>query len=106
MHKRRIIERKEAAEDVMNSATFIACRSFDAGLRFLQAVRSDYHRLAEFPGIGTRRHCRSPSLDGLRSVTVTGFRNWLILFIPRDEELEIVRVVHGAQNIRQMIRES
>lgn len=101
MSRRKIIEREEAADDAMGIAAYIAARNFDAGLRFLDAVDRDYKRISEFPGIGTLRTCRRPELAGLRSVPVSGFRNWLIFFLSREGEVEIVRVLHGARDLRQ-----
>lgn len=45
-----------------------------------------------------------PELRILRLFRVTGFEKILILYRPLDEGVEILRVIHGSQDVRRLIR--
>lgn len=56
--------------------------------------------LAEAPMIGIARTCRNPALTGLRMLPVRGFSRHLIFYRPMPDKIEIVRVLHGARDLR------
>jgi toxin ParE1/3/4 len=91
-----------ADQDLTNCFHYIASDNFDAAMRFVAAVEADYRRLAEMPGMGAKRHefVRFPNL---RSWPVHGFRNYLVFYRPLDKGkgIEILRLLHGAQNLEQ-----
>jgi plasmid stabilization system protein ParE len=35
-----------------------------------------------------------------------GFKNYLIFYLPAANEIEVVRVLHGARNLRKALRET
>jgi len=39
----------------------------------------------------------------LRRWPVKGFENWLIFYLPTDEGIDVVRVIHGARNIAALL---
>jgi plasmid stabilization system protein ParE len=41
---------------------------------------------------------------GLRLFRVTGFEKILILYRPLENGVEILRVIHGSQNVRRLLR--
>jgi toxin ParE1/3/4 len=53
--------------------------------------------LAEFPEIGTLREDIGPSVR----VLVVG--NYLVLYRARDDRVDIVRVLHGARDLRDLL---
>ena len=54
--------------------------------------------------MGWNPKLRQPDLKGLRLFRVTGFEKILILYRPLKNGVEIVRVVHGSQNIQRLLR--
>lgn len=54
--------------------------------------------------MGWNPKLRLPELRGLRLFRVTGFEKILILYRPLDQGVEILRVIHGSQNVRRLIR--
>jgi plasmid stabilization system protein ParE len=83
----RILVTAEAERDINISAEGIAEHSLDTAIRFCAAVRETSDLLSRHPLIGTRRTTSNTRLIGLRSVTVHGFRNYLIFFIPTEQEI-------------------
>jgi toxin ParE1/3/4 len=51
------------------------------------------------PRIGRLREFRKPAAAGIRSWSISGFTNHLIFFRPVEDGVEILRVIHGAQDI-------
>ena len=70
--------------------------------RFCRAVESALRSLERAPGIGRPRRFRQP---GLRSWQVPGFRRWLLFYRPLDQDrgVELIRVIHGARDLRRFL---
>jgi plasmid stabilization system protein ParE len=71
-------------------------------LRFLRAAQVAFNKLLEFPGMGPRCDVSHPKLAGLRFWPSTGFRNYLIYYIPNQRGIRIVRVVHGSRDFHRL----
>jgi len=102
----RFALRDEADADVDDIAAHIARDNLKAALRFYDCVWADFERLATMPGIGQRRRLRNPALKGLRSLPVTGYRNYLIFYLPLADGIEVVRVMHGARDVDRILDRS
>jgi len=100
---RRVITREIAWRDVEEQASFLAQDSPRAAIRFMQAVRKCFHRLAAMPGIGFRCEFQSPLAEGLRRWPVPGFEHYLVFYRPLKEGVEIARVLHGARDIEKLL---
>ncbi len=91
----RVRRTRQARQDVAQLWRYIAERNFDAAERWLSAVDDAVQLLGRFPGIGQRR----PELGtGLQSYPVG---NYLIFFRQGKDAIEILRVLHGARDLRQ-----
>jgi toxin ParE1/3/4 len=66
--------------------------------RFAQAAISGFAALAQSPGIGPAVPSAHRDLAGLRKWRVPGFPNHLIFYRRSDSGIEIVRVLHAAQD--------
>jgi len=73
--------------------------------RFLEEVFAAFEKLAEMPGLGSPKQFGLPELSGIRSWAVASFRNYLVFYKTTDEAIIILAVVHGARNVRQLLRE-
>src|SRR5690242_1021016 len=99
----RIINRREEAQtDLYNHATYIARDNLPAAERFLEAAEEAFERLAEMPGMGSVREYKDPALSGMRMWPIPGFTNYLIFYLATEDELEVLRVLHGAQNLNKI----
>lgn len=97
--KLRIVKHRKAARDVLQIFLHIGEDNLDAARRFLHALDDDFHKLAEMPRMGARREFRHPKLLGLRSWPISGFRNYLIFYRVTKDELQVLRVIHGARDL-------
>src|SRR5215217_6559908 len=90
--------RSRAKHDMAQTVRGIAVHNVDASLRWLAAVEKEFLFLTENPHAGDIRRPAPKSLRGMRSWPVGGFRNYLIFYLPKRTRIEIVRVLHGAQD--------
>jgi toxin ParE1/3/4 len=83
----------DALTDLERIQAYIARDRPDAGRRMVSRLLDAMDTLAEHPGIGAKRDELRP---GFRSYPVG---NYLIIYLPRDGGVEVLRVLHGAQNL-------
>ncbi len=96
---RKIIRHDAARQDLLNEAYFIAEDNLDASDRFLHATEDAFRSLAALPGMGVQRDYKRPALQGMRMWPVPGFEKYLIFYHATEDTLEIIRVLHGSQDI-------
>jgi toxin ParE1/3/4 len=102
---RRIIIRPRASVDIDEQFAYIAANNFDAALRFFDAARQTFSQLAQMPGLGSLYNIENPRLVGLRRWAVRGFDKHLIFYVERDEYIEIVRLLHAARDLPEVLAE-
>jgi toxin ParE1/3/4 len=95
----RLVTTPLAQNDIDEHALFIAGDNLDAGLHFLDAIDRARDELARHPEIGAARRFDSPALSGLRVWPVPRLEHWLIFYRIDEEELTVVRVLHGARDL-------
>lgn len=100
---RRIVIRPKAGVDLDEQFAYIAANNFDAALRFFDAARQTFSQLAQMPGIGSVYNIENPRLVGLRKWAVRGFDKHLIFYVERDESIEIVRLLHAARDLPEIL---
>jgi len=99
----RVDKRPQAEQDLDDQAFFIEQNTPGVGFRFLAAAEATFEQLAEMPGIGRQRKVSAPGLRGLRFWRIKGFENWLIFYCPIEDGIEVVRVLHGAQDVESIL---
>ena len=95
----------KARQDLDEIAEYIAADNLDAAIRFCLAIEDAAEKLAEMPGLGTARQFANPMAARVRSWIVRGFGNYIIFYQPVDDEVEIVRIIHGARDIDTIFEE-
>lgn len=85
-----------AEADLAEIWAYIAERSPKAATAFIERIESKFHPLLTFPEIGAPRDAIAP---GLRAVP---YKNYVIYYVFDDTALTIVRVVHGARDVRAL----
>jgi toxin ParE1/3/4 len=98
----RIDRRYEADRDLEAHAFYIARRNPAAAERFLNASEEALGLLAEFPELGSPCSFKNPAWSNLRSWALRRFRNYVIYYRPLPEGIEVVRVLHGAQDVEHV----
>lgn len=89
----------EAREDLDQIHAYISEDNPEVADRVLEAALSTFATLAKMPGMGQPRVFKHSELSGLRSFRVDGFQNYLIVYRPGDDGVEVVRVLHGARDL-------
>lgn len=100
----RLIILPAAGADIENVYERIATDSVDAADRFFRAATATIDRLRTTPEMGRRRRFRIAGLSGLRSLHVTGFRNYVIYY-RITEAVYVVRVLHASRDSSRALRE-
>ncbi len=89
-----------AIKDIEQIADYIAKQ---AGLkqseRFLSKLDGKFAKISQFPNLGRRR---DEILPGLRSLPIN---DYLILYMPIENDVEIFRVVSGYRDISALFAE-
>ncbi len=93
----RHIRTARAEEDLVEIWLYIAQDNLQAADRLLDTIERACARLAKNPGLGPARPDLAP---GLRYFTV---RNYLIFYRELIDGVEIVRVVHGARYLPDLL---
>jgi toxin ParE1/3/4 len=99
----RLRVRPAADADIDEIARRIARDNLAAAQRFDDAVWDAFEKLGGMPGIGAIREIDNVRLRGLRSWVITGFDQYLILYLPIERGIEVVRVLHGARDVNAIL---
>ena len=97
----------QAEEDIFRQAAWYEDRARPGIVaRFLAALELRQFALANNPQLGRPRHFRSPALAGLRSLALReGFGAHLLFYRLHRDEIELVRVIHGARDLEAALLE-
>ncbi len=101
-----IIKSRLAVRDVVEIADYLAAlrTRLEAGERFYDAADRTFRRLARMPRIGTLWGDEDPELEEVRFFPVTRYRRYLVFYRPIEGGIEILRVLHGARDLRRILR--
>src|SRR5438067_12719 len=101
---RRIILRAPVPDDLHGIVKYLEQSSVEIANRFVDSVFAAFDDLAIMPGKGSPKRFRIARLSGVRSWAVPGFRNHLIFYHSTDEAIIVLAVLHGARNVREVLR--
>lgn len=91
---RRVIHTRRAREDLLSIWSYIAADSPAAADRLLDAIDHRCALLADNPKLGPARPEITPELR------YSPVRSYLIFYREVSEGIEVVRVLHGARDLR------
>ena len=99
--------RTAAREDILRQYFYYLLEkdAASAAERFLESVQSSIEMLCRVPGAGAPRVLENPRLAGLRSWPVRGFAAIRIYYLQSEDDLRIVRVLHGKRDINPLLEE-
>lgn len=95
----RLLVSDRARDNIASIAAYIAQHNLYAGLRFYDAAEAAFELLAHMPGAGPRVDPPVHAAPDLRFWPIARYRNYLVLYRPLTDGVEILRVIHGARDI-------
>lgn len=89
----------EAVQDMEDISSYIAMDNPEAAERVMQAFEAAVALLAIQPELGQHK----PLLRGLRLWVVTEFPAYLMFYRQHERQIEVVRVLHGARDVKSLL---
>lgn len=72
--------------------------------RFIAAAKATFQRLADMPDMGTRYNLDHRAFAGLRFLPLSSrFKVYLVFYRPLANGIEVIRVLHGARDLRGLL---
>jgi plasmid stabilization system protein ParE len=96
---RRFVLSQEARHDLREIKNYIAMDSIASARRIIAEFRQAFRELGKTPGMG---HTRQDLTK--RPVLFWPVRSYLIIYRSGVQTLEIVAVLHGKRNLKQILR--
>ena len=96
----RVLRRPRVKADLAGHYAFIARDKIQPAERFLSVAAEAFDFLARMPGAGRPWESSDPRLADVRVYPLPrGFRNYIVFYRPVGDEVEILRVLHGARDL-------
>ncbi|MEK6701230.1 MAG: type II toxin-antitoxin system RelE/ParE family toxin [Planctomycetota bacterium] len=96
--------RQLAKNDLEEIVVYFGLTSAAASQRFAARVSATLSLLADQPGMGAKWPARRNDLQGIRRFPFSDFRSFLIFYVPRDNFIDVVRIIHGVRDIGKAVR--
>ena len=93
-----------AKKNIRDIAAYLAEHDPRLPRRLIAALEETIQYLHESPNVGHLWR-RLPSTPQLGYHAVRRFRNYLIFYLPLRDGIEIWRVLHGARDLRNLLKE-
>lgn len=101
----RISIRPAASVDLDQHVAYLNQNNPEAAMRFFDAARQTFAALARMPGIGRTYRTGEDETQDIRRWAVKGFKNYLIFYRSDDTEIEIIRILHAAQDLDRLLED-
>lgn len=98
---KRFVLTPAAKADLIDISDYIKYDSPTTARRVVAEIRKAMRHLAEMPGIG---HIREDLAD--ESLRFWPIYSYLIVYRPETRPLQIIRVLHGARDVRRILSSS
>ncbi|MBI5849853.1 MAG: type II toxin-antitoxin system RelE/ParE family toxin [Planctomycetes bacterium] len=97
---RRVLRKHEVVKNSLDSiAEYLATEaSLRVALHFLERAEEAFALILRSPRIGHLQVFRSLELEGVRAWHVRGFAKWLVYYREVEDGVEVLDVMHGAQD--------
>jgi len=96
-----IQKRDRALLDLEDLAFYISENNPAAARAFLMAAEETLVLLSHQPQMGAGRSYNNARLEGMRMFPVSGYGKYLLFYVPlpKDEGIDLVRVLHGSRDM-------
>jgi len=92
-----------AKQDLLEHVLFLAKINPDLAERVIDASEMAFENLAQMPMKGQCQEFKSPELADVRRWFIPGFDKYLVFYRPIKGGVEILRVLHGMQNVNAIL---
>jgi toxin ParE1/3/4 len=101
----KLVIRPAAREDILRQYRYylIEQDAEVAAVRFLEAVRVAMEYVFRRPDTGAPKVMKDSALKGLRSWPVKGFPAMRIYYLVSEDEVRVIRVLHGKRDIELVL---
>lgn len=99
----RVVLRPRAHHDLVGRAEYLARSSRAVARRFLSAMNHALDRLTQMPLIGGVWDDENEAIRDVRCWSLPDFENDLIFYRVTTDTIEVVRILHGAQDIAKIL---
>ena len=100
-----VLKRPAARIDLAAHYAYIGERNLKAAHRFRINAEMTLSALARTPGMGAPYEASDPRLSGLRCFRIQRFRNYLMFYLPLDNGIDLIRVLHASRDIQAALQE-
>ncbi|MDQ2688261.1 MAG: type II toxin-antitoxin system RelE/ParE family toxin [Armatimonadota bacterium] len=106
MASRRVRVTPQAERDIDSEVVYLAGEAdAETAIRFFDAAHETFRALLDTPGMGRARPVGNPRVADIRQWAVSGFGKYLIFYRIVPSGVDIIRVLHGARDIDQLLEE-
>jgi toxin ParE1/3/4 len=103
MRRRRLVFSDASIADILKQAEWYAAQAGQPlAQRWQKSVVAAISRLLTRPAAGALCRFRSPALRDVRRATISGFPKHLLFYRFDDDEVFVLRVVHGARDLERL----
>lgn len=99
-----IIVRSRARDDMAGIFARIAPHNLEAALRVNDAIEHAIAFLGEHPGAGPSCESTRPGTEDFRFWPLKKYTDYLVIYRPTTDGIDVVRVVHGALDMHRVLR--
>jgi toxin ParE1/3/4 len=96
----RILITPLANQDIDAHVNYLCVYNEKAAFRLFDSIRLTLTQIAKIPKIGVSYPLQNSRLAGLRKWPIKDFSNYIIFYLEKPEKIEVVRILHGARDVR------
>lgn len=101
---RQLIIRNRATQDLRQQANYIfSSGSVDAAEQFLELAEATFAQILTVPRIGKSLDFLSERMGEVRQWRIKNFQDYLVFYRLQDERVEILRILHGARDLDNIL---
>ncbi|MCW6048816.1 type II toxin-antitoxin system RelE/ParE family toxin [Lyngbya sp. CCAP 1446/10] len=100
----QLIVKNRATQDIRQQANYILVNgNARTAERFLQLAEATFAQLATIPGMGKIVRLVYSRMGEIRQWRIKDFQDYLIFYQIQDDRVEILRVLHGARDLEDIL---
>jgi toxin ParE1/3/4 len=101
---RKLTIRNRATQDLRQQANYILNNgNVDVAEHFLELAEATFAQILIVPRIGKSVDFISARMGEVRQWRMKNFQDYLVFYRVQDEEIEILRVLHGSRDLEDML---